>query len=73
MVFNIETRTVAKTASGQALAESNGNTKEQKVIEAIANLQFLNPTTAPAQSPTLHHNRRRNENYPRRKRNSPSL
>jgi hypothetical protein len=56
MVVNTETRTIAKTALRQALAESNGNTKDEKVLEAIANLQSLNPTTAPAQSPILHQN-----------------
>lgn len=56
MLVDTETRTVAKTVLRQALADSNGNTKDKNVVEAIANLQALNPTTAPAQSPSLNQN-----------------
>ncbi|WP_066426716.1 PAP/fibrillin family protein [Anabaena sp. 4-3] len=43
----------AKIALRQALAVSNGNTKDQAVIAAIENLQAVNPQTAPARNNTL--------------------
>ncbi|MDM9381342.1 PAP/fibrillin family protein [Chlorogloeopsis sp. ULAP01] len=45
--------TAAKTALRQALAACGGSTKDKAVIDAIENLQPLNPTKAPAYSGTL--------------------
>ncbi|BAY23096.1 hypothetical protein NIES2100_28600 [Calothrix sp. NIES-2100] len=43
----------AKQDLRQALAAGGGNTKDKQVIDAIENLQALNPTIAPTRSGTL--------------------
>ena len=53
MVVDMAKCAAAKAALRQALAANCGNTKDKTVIDAIANLQSLNPTTVIAESGNL--------------------